>query len=98
MQTSQTSPIVLSIAGSDPSGGAGIQCDLKTFMGSQSVWYGNTNDVDIQKHQSLIATHPYPHLNFKRSNTAPFRRHNPHAIKIGALSNYKQAQVLYMNV
>ena len=60
MQTSQTSPIVLSIAGSDPSGGAGIQCDLKTFMAHRVYGMAIPTMLTVQNTKSIVATHPLP--------------------------------------
>lgn len=54
-------PVVLSIAGSDSGGGAGIQADIKTF--SALGCYGTTavTAVTVQNTLGLSAVHPVPH-------------------------------------
>ena len=95
MQLSQTTPITLSIAGSDPSGGAGIQCDLKTFMAHKVYGMAIPTMLTIQNTQSLIATHPVPPSQLRDQIKHLLADISPNAIKIGALSDYKQAQVLH---
>jgi len=41
---------ILSIAGSDPSGGAGVQGDLKTFFGARLLWHGCVERADGAEH------------------------------------------------
>jgi hydroxymethylpyrimidine/phosphomethylpyrimidine kinase len=58
-------PVALTIAGSDPSGGAGIQADLKTFSALGA--YGTTvmTALTAQSTQGVTGVHPVP-LDFVR--------------------------------
>lgn len=58
-------PVALTIAGSDPSGGAGIQADLKTFSALGA--YGTTvmTALTAQSTQGVTGVHPVP-LEFVR--------------------------------
>ncbi|HEO69960.1 MAG TPA: bifunctional hydroxymethylpyrimidine kinase/phosphomethylpyrimidine kinase, partial [Candidatus Hydrogenedentes bacterium] len=51
---------VLSIAGSDPSGGAGIQADLKTFAALDAYGMAAITSVTVQNTQGVYAVHPVP--------------------------------------
>lgn len=53
-------PVALSIAGSDPSGGAGIQADLKTFTALGT--YGTTviTALTAQNTRGVTGVHPIP--------------------------------------
>ena len=74
MHTSQNPPIALSIAGSDPSGGAGIQCDLKTFMAHRVYGMAIPTMLTVQNTTSILATHHICLIiSYKRTVTAPIR-------------------------
>src|SRR5213083_2319182 len=80
-------PVALTIAGSDPSGGAGIQADLKTFH--QFGVYGEAvvtlitvqNSVRVSRVDVLDAMLVGEQLD------AVFEDMPPHAAKTGALGN-----------
>jgi len=56
--TKDSSPVALTIAGSDPSGGAGIQADLKTFT-SIGVYAGAViSSLTVQNTQEVFAIQP----------------------------------------
>ena len=52
-----TPPCALAIAGSDPSGGAGIQADLKTFMAHGCYGAGVITALTAQNTQGVAAVH-----------------------------------------
>ena len=82
-----TYPIVLSIAGSDSSGGAGIQADLKTF--SALGVYGATAITAITA-QNTLGVHaqcPIPPQMVYDQITAVVDDLHPSFVKIGMLSN-----------
>ena len=84
MNSKKTYPVVLSIAGSDSSGGAGIQADLKTFSalgvyGATAITAQNTLGV----HSQLALT---PKIVYEQI-IAVIDDIHPQAIKIGMLSN-----------
>ncbi len=87
MNLQKTYPIVLSIAGSDSSGGAGIQADLKTF--SALGIYGATaiTAITAQNTQGVKSQFAInPQLVYEQI-TAVIDDLSPSVIKIGMLSN-----------
>ena len=76
---------VLSIAGSDPSGGAGIQADLKAF--SACGCYGTTAIVAVVDENTVGVTgvHPIPVEFVKGQITSVLDDIGADAIKIGML-------------
>ena len=87
MNSKKTYPVVLSIAGSDSSGGAGIQADLKTF--SALGVYGATAITAITA-QNTQGVHSQFALDPKivyEQIVAVIDDIHPQAIKIGMLSN-----------
>lgn len=52
--------IALSIAGTDPSGGAGIQADLKTFAALKVFGTTSITSVNAQNSMGVTAIHPIP--------------------------------------
>ena len=89
-----TTPVALTIAGSDPSGGAGIQADLKTFH--QFGVYGQAvvtlitvqNSVGVQRVQIVDFELVFAQIG------AVFSDISPSAVKTGALGNREGAEVV----
>lgn len=89
MKSTKSYPIVLSIAGSDSSGGAGIQADLKTF--SALGVYGATAITAITAQNTLGVKSQFaldPKLVYEQI-TCVIDDLEPSVVKIGMLSNDK---------
>lgn len=88
------SPSVLSIAGSDPSGGAGIQADLKTFSAHKVYGMAIPTLLTVQNSTGVLAVHQLPakliaeQLNYLLDDIPPS------VIKIGALGSLEIISVL----
>ena len=89
MDTKPTSPIknVLSIGGSDPSGGAGIQADLKTFAANGVYGMAIITALTAQSTRGVKAIH-CPDAGFVEAQIdCLFDDIQPAAVKIGMLAN-----------
>ncbi len=80
-------PNILSIAGSDPSGGAGIQADLKTFAALGAYGMAAVTTLTAQNTQGVSGTHTLPPSFVKEQIKAVFDDIDVHAVKIGLLGN-----------
>jgi hydroxymethylpyrimidine/phosphomethylpyrimidine kinase len=78
-----TYPIVLSIAGSDPSGGAGIQADLKTFAALGCYGAAAISALTVQNTLGVYRSVPVEALLVAEQVEAVIEDIPPHAIKIG---------------
>jgi len=78
---------VLSIAGSDPSGGAGIQADLKAFAACGVYGMAAITALTAQNTQGVAGVHPVPADFVAAQIAAIFADIRVDAVKIGMIAN-----------
>ncbi|MEO9274164.1 bifunctional hydroxymethylpyrimidine kinase/phosphomethylpyrimidine kinase [Marinomonas sp. 5E14-1] len=81
----KTTPIALTIAGSDSCGGAGIQADLKAFSANGAYGASVITAVTAQNTQAVTAVHPIPIDVVTAQIIAVLDDLNVQSIKIGML-------------
>ena len=91
---SSSFPIVLTIAGFDPSCGAGIAADLKTFAAHNCYGVAAVTALTVQSTQGVIATHSTPAAILRAQLDALAEDMPFAAIKIGMLGNRGNAAVV----
>ena len=77
----------LTIAGSDPSGGAGIQADLKTFAAHRVYGLSVIASITAQNTLGVADTHDLPAEVVEDQLKAVFADKKPSAVKTGMLGN-----------
>ena len=78
-------PIALTIAGSDPSGGAGLQADLKTFAAWGVYGAAVVTALTAQNTRGVHGRHPVPPAFVRAQLDAVLEDVSVHAIKTGML-------------
>jgi len=87
MTTRTTQPVALTIAGSDPSGGAGLQADLKTFHQHGVYGMSVVTLITVQNTQSVSRVDVLDPTLVLQQLDAVLSDLPPGAIKTGALGN-----------
>jgi len=77
----------MTVAGSDPGGGAGIQADLKTFAALGVYGYSVITDVIAQNSFSVARTNPVAPASVAAQIKSLTEECIPNALKTGALGN-----------
>jgi hydroxymethylpyrimidine/phosphomethylpyrimidine kinase len=80
-------PVALTIAGSDSSGGAGIQADLKTFSALGVYGASVVTALTAQNTKAVSAIHPVPTEFITAQIDAVFSDLDVNAVKIGMLGS-----------
>lgn len=80
-------PVVLSIAGFDPSGGAGILADIKTFEMNHVYGLGVCSSVTYQNESEFDGVDWMSFDSMQRQLEVLFRRHIINVIKIGLIGD-----------
>lgn len=89
---------ILSIAGSDPSGGAGIQADLKTFSALGTYGMAAMTALTAQNTQGVTGVHTVPPAFVEEQIAAIFADIRVDAIKIGMIANADIARTIAENL
>jgi hydroxymethylpyrimidine/phosphomethylpyrimidine kinase len=87
-------PNVLTIAGSDSGGGAGIQADLKTFSALGSYGLSVITALTAQNTRAVTAIHDVPAAFVRAQLDAVLDDIEVHAVKIGMLSRPEVIEVV----
>ncbi len=82
-------PFVMSIAGFDPSSGAGITADLKTFEATGSYGLGVCSALTFQNEDNYGGTHWTHPEEIQKQCEFQFRKHLPEYLKIGLIENFE---------
>lgn len=85
---------VLSIAGSDPSGGAGIQADLKTFAARGVYGMAALTALTAQNTQGVTGVHAVPAAFVANQIRTIFLDVRVDAVKIGMIANAEIAEAV----
>ena len=85
--TSTCTPIVLTIAGSDSSGGAGIQADIKAISATGSYACSAITAITAQNTLGVSAIFPIPLEHVEKQLDAVFSDLNIVAVKVGMLAD-----------
>ena len=83
---------VLSIAGSDPSGGAGIQADLKTFAANGVYGMAAVTALTVQNTMGVEGIHLIPKKFVASQINAIFRDICVSSVKVGMVANAEIAK------
>ncbi|HEX9759613.1 MAG TPA: bifunctional hydroxymethylpyrimidine kinase/phosphomethylpyrimidine kinase [Candidatus Acidoferrales bacterium] len=89
-----TQPILLTIAGFDPSGGAGIAADLKTFAAHNCYGVAAVTALTVQSTQGVKSTHLTPAAQLRAQLDTLLEDVEVAAVKIGMLGNKANAAVV----
>ena len=93
-QSNAAVTVILSIAGFDPSGGAGVTADLKTFAAHNCYGVAAITALTVQNTQSVSSVHPVEARWLKSSIESLLADGRVRAIKIGMLANRANAEVV----
>ena len=91
-------PNALTIAGSDPSGGAGIQADLKSFSANRVYGMSVLTALTAQNTLGVSGIHKVPKKFIENQLNTIFHDIKVDAIKIGMIANSDIAKVIFKNV
>lgn len=89
-----TPPVLLTIAGFDPSGGAGVAADLKTFAAHNCYGVAAVTALTTQNTQGVTAVYPVGASRLKESIQAVIDDGQVKAVKIGMLATLANAEVV----
>ncbi len=89
-----STPVILTIAGFDPSGGAGIAADLKTFAAHNCYGVAAITALTVQNTQTVRSVHPVESNVLKESVECVLEDKQIRAVKIGMLGNRANVQVV----
>lgn len=87
-------PILLTIAGFDPSCGAGVAADLKTFAAHNCYGVAAVTALTVQSTQGLVSVHATPSSNLRAQLDALMEDVSIAAVKIGMLANRANANAV----
>jgi hydroxymethylpyrimidine/phosphomethylpyrimidine kinase len=93
-QLSASWPVVLSIAGFDPSSGAGIAADLKTFAAHGCYGVAALTALTVQNTQGVSALYPTDPALLRDTIAALLADGRVRAIKVGMLASRANAEVI----
>ena len=85
-------PIVLSIAGLDPSGGAGLMADIKTFELNKVYGLGILSAQTLQTEKTFISIRWENFDDIRESIIHIFSHYKVHVVKIGLVQNISVLQ------
>jgi hydroxymethylpyrimidine kinase/phosphomethylpyrimidine kinase len=89
-----TPPILLTIAGFDPSCGAGVAADLKTFAAHGCYGVAAITSITVQNTQGVEAVHNTPSAELREQLEVLMKDGDITAVKIGMLGNRGNAVVV----